>query len=64
MTINVASIYEQFEKVSREHPEKPALIYLGVRYSFSQLREATESLAAIDAHWRDRHSYLTHLYAH
>ena len=40
------SIYEQFEKVSRDNPEKPALIYLGVRYSFSQLREATESLAA------------------
>ena len=40
------SIYEQFEKVSRDYPGKPALIYLGVRYSFSQLREATESLAA------------------
>ena len=41
-----STIYEQFEKVSRDHPEKPALIYLGVRYSFSQLREAAENLAA------------------
>ena len=29
-----------------DNPDKPALIYLGVKYSFSQLREATESLAA------------------
>jgi len=41
-----ASIYEQFEKVSRDFAEKPALIYLGMKYSFSQLREVTESLAA------------------
>ena len=41
-----ASIYEQFEKVSRDFAEKPALIYLGMRYTFSQLREVTESLAA------------------
>jgi len=40
------SIYEQFEKVSRDFAEKPALIYLGMRYTFSQLREVTESLAA------------------
>jgi acyl-CoA synthetase (AMP-forming)/AMP-acid ligase II len=46
MTLPVGSIYEQFERVSRDYPGKPALIYLGVRYSFSQLREATESLAA------------------
>ena len=46
MTLPVGSIYEQFDKISRDHPGKPALIYLGVRYSFSQLREATESLAA------------------
>jgi acyl-CoA synthetase (AMP-forming)/AMP-acid ligase II len=46
MEIMANSIYEQFEKVSRDYPGKPALIYLGVRYSFSQLREATESLAA------------------
>ena len=44
MEITDNSIYEQFEKVSRDYPEKPALIYLGVRYSFSQLREATEKL--------------------
>jgi long-chain acyl-CoA synthetase len=46
MTISVGSIYEQFEKVSRDYPEKPALIYLGVKYNFSQLREASENLAA------------------
>lgn len=39
------SIYEQFDKVSRDFAEKPALIYLGTRYTFSQLRDVTESLA-------------------
>lgn len=46
MTIDVASIYEQFDRVSRDYPEKPALIYLGKRYNYSQLYEATEILAA------------------
>ena len=46
MTIFNASIYEQFEKVCRDNPEKPALIYLGKTYKFSQLKEATENLAA------------------
>ncbi|MEW6375284.1 MAG: AMP-binding protein [Thermodesulfobacteriota bacterium] len=46
MTIDVNSIYKQFEKVSRIYPEKSALVYLGMKYNFSQLREATESLAA------------------
>jgi len=46
MEISAASIYEQFEKVSRDFAEKPALIYLGMKYSFSQLREGTETLAA------------------
>jgi long-chain acyl-CoA synthetase len=46
MSISEASIYEQFEKVSRDFPEKPALIYLGKRYSYSQLREAVGNLAA------------------
>jgi long-chain acyl-CoA synthetase len=41
-----SSIYEQFEKVCRDNPGKPALIYLGKRYTFSQLKEATENLAA------------------
>ncbi len=40
------SIYEQFEKVSRDFAEKPALIYLGMKYNYSQLREVTETLAA------------------
>jgi long-chain acyl-CoA synthetase len=46
MKIAVSSIYEQFEKVCRDFPEKPALIYLGKAYTFSQLKEATENLAA------------------
>jgi len=46
MQIAVNSIYEQFEKVCRDFPEKPALIYLGKIYKFSQLKEATENLAA------------------
>jgi len=46
MTSSVGSIYEQFEKVSRDFSEKPALIYLGVRYSYYQLHEAAQSLAA------------------
>ena len=45
MEIMANSIYEQFENVSRDHSEKPALIYLGNEYNFSQLREATENLA-------------------
>jgi len=45
MVAPLGSIYEQFERVCRDYPEKPALIYLGVKYNFSQLREATESLA-------------------
>ncbi|NWF93470.1 MAG: AMP-binding protein [Syntrophaceae bacterium] len=46
MTLPVGSIYEQFEKVCRDFPKKTALIYLGKTYPFSQLREATENLAA------------------
>ena len=45
MEINVGSIYEQFEKICRDFSEKSALIYLGKRYSYSQLHEAVESLA-------------------
>lgn len=46
MESTATSIYEQFERVCRDYPEKPALIYLGMKYNFSQLREATENLAA------------------
>jgi len=44
--INAASIYEQFEKISRDFAEKLALIYLGKKYNFSELHEATLNLAA------------------
>ncbi|MGB7575159.1 MAG: class I adenylate-forming enzyme family protein, partial [Thermodesulfobacteriota bacterium] len=46
MELATSSIYEQFDKISRDHPEKPALIYLGMRYRYSQLHEAVECLAA------------------
>ena len=46
MEISSSSIYEQFEKVCRDFSDKPALVYLGMRYSYSQLHEATENLAA------------------
>lgn len=46
MNLIFASIYEQFEKVSRDYPEKPALIYLGLKISFSRLRESIEGLSA------------------
>ena len=45
MQITTSSINEQFEKVCRDFHEKAALIYLGRRYSYSQLHEATENLA-------------------
>jgi long-chain acyl-CoA synthetase len=45
MEISVNSIYEQFEKVSRDFSEKPAIIYLGMKFNYAQLREAAESLA-------------------
>jgi long-chain acyl-CoA synthetase len=44
--VSSVSIYEKFEKVSRDFPEKTALVYLGMEYNFSQLREVTENLAA------------------
>jgi long-chain acyl-CoA synthetase len=46
MGIAVNSIYEKFERVCRDFSDKPAVIYLGKAYRFSELKEATESLAA------------------
>jgi long-chain acyl-CoA synthetase len=46
MEIATGSIYEQFERVSQDFSEVPALIYLGERLTYSQLREAAEALAA------------------
>jgi len=46
MEIMTSSIYEQFEKVSRDYPEKPALVYLGKIYRYSRLKEATENLSS------------------
>jgi long-chain acyl-CoA synthetase len=40
------TIYEQFEKVCRDFPDKPALLYLGMKYSYSELQEAADHLAA------------------
>jgi len=44
--ISVGSIYKQFEMVTKDFSERPALIYLDKKYTYSQLREAAESLAA------------------
>lgn len=46
MEISFYSIYEQFERVCRDNPEKPAVIYLGKVFRFSQLKEAVERLSA------------------
>ncbi|MCL0080259.1 AMP-binding protein [Dehalococcoidia bacterium] len=40
------SIYESFEETAKRFSDKPALIYLGRRYSYSQLKEAAERLGA------------------
>lgn len=46
MELPADSIYEQFETISREFSTKPALVYLGKKYNYSQLHEAAERLAA------------------
>jgi long-chain acyl-CoA synthetase len=46
MNTSTSMIYEQFEAVCRDFSDSVALIYLGKTYTFSQLREAAESLAA------------------
>lgn len=45
MEIPFTSIYEQFEKTCRDYPDKVALIFLGKKWSFSQLKEMVEILA-------------------
>ncbi len=45
MDIPVGSIYEQFEKVSRDFPQRSALVYLGKEFTYSQLAEVVQSLA-------------------
>jgi len=46
MEVSFGSIYEQFERVCRDFSEKPALIYLGKSWRFSQLKETVETLSA------------------
>ncbi|NVM25730.1 MAG: acyl--CoA ligase [Desulfobacterales bacterium] len=46
MEVPRVSIYEQFETVCQDFSEMPALIYLGEKYTYSQLRESAERLAA------------------
>lgn len=46
MKVSFGSIYEQFERVTQDFSERLALVYLGEKYTYSQLREAAESLAA------------------
>jgi len=40
MQIPSSTIYEQFEKVCRDFSDKPALVYLGRQYRYSELHEA------------------------
>jgi long-chain acyl-CoA synthetase len=44
--MHTTSIYEQFERTSRDFSTKPVLVYLGKKYNYSQLREAAKSLAS------------------
>lgn len=46
MEVPTGSIYEQFEKVCRDFSERPAIVYLGKKYTYSQLNEAVQGLAA------------------
>ncbi len=46
MEIPPSTIYEQFNKVCRVFSEKFALVYLGKKFTYSQLHEMTENLAA------------------
>ena len=45
MEIPSSTIYEQFERVCRDFVDKPALLYLGMKYDYSELHEAVERLA-------------------
>lgn len=40
------TVYGQFERAAHDFPDKTALLYLGTRKTYSQLREGTERLAA------------------
>jgi long-chain acyl-CoA synthetase len=46
MDISAGSIYEQFEKVCTDFPDRAALLYLGKKYTYAQLRDAALNLAA------------------
>jgi len=46
MTSSHSRIYEQFEKVCRDFSERPSLVYLGKTYTYSQLHELVQGLAA------------------
>ena len=45
MKVSFGSIYERFESVAQELSDRPALVYLGERYTYSELLEAAERLA-------------------
>ncbi len=46
MEIATGSIYEQFERACRDFSDSPALVYLGKKYTYAQLHESAERLAA------------------
>jgi long-chain acyl-CoA synthetase len=39
------SIYDAFDRAAGENPDKPALIYLGTKYTYSKLKDLAERLA-------------------
>jgi len=43
--VSFGSIYERFESVVQEFSDSPALVFLGERYTYSQLLEAAEGFA-------------------
>lgn len=46
MEVSFGSIYELFDEVTQDFSERPALVFLGEKYTYAQLYEATERLAA------------------
>jgi long-chain acyl-CoA synthetase len=46
MEISASTAYEQFEEACRRYPDRAALRYLGEKYTYSELHEATDRLAA------------------
>lgn len=44
--LSFGSIYESFEETAQRFPDRPALVYLGSKYPYFQLKETVERFAA------------------